>query len=99
MARINMVTRTVKGTKAKALVCRISTKEVFETEYQLPRIPKDEKELNKMVTKAASVDPDIKFLTVTETSVEEKLYGMREEEFLAHATVLPPRGTKADTED
>ena len=98
MARRAMVTRTVKGVTVTALVCRLSTKEVFETQFTLPRVPKDGKELDKMLNKA-NLDADIKVLAAVSTKETETLYGMDEAVFIANAEVLPPRSAKSDDEN
>ena len=98
MARRAMVTRTVKGVTVTALVCRLSAKEVFETQFTLPRVPKDDKELDKMLNKA-NLDADIKVLAAVSTKETETLYGMDEAVFIANAEVLPPRGAKGDDEN
>lgn len=96
MAREPQVTRTITTTKVVALVANTVTREMEEREFILPRTYADDKKLAKAVEKAI-IDETIKFVSVVDKEVQETLYGMTEQEFIAVAKVLPPR-TKAEIE-
>lgn len=104
----SMVTRTIITTEATCLCLNTETAEPFNARFTVPRTYKDNDSLLKAVKKVAESagvtyyngityygDPIViaKVLDFTEV---ETLYGMTESEFLAHAQVLPPRGTKQE---
>lgn len=87
MARERNVTRTFKVMHVTVLVANSETRAIEEVVVDLPRIYKDEKALVKVLTKEVNTDI-MKFVSVVDTSVEEKLMGMSEIEFLKHAKEL-----------
>lgn len=91
MARQPQVTRTIITTKAKVLCMDIAAAQPVEREVTLPRTYKDEKALMKQIAIALADDTNIKAVAVRSTEEVETLYGMTEQEFIAHAKVLPPR--------
>ena len=97
MARIPMVTRTIKSTKANVLLMNISTKTPEEKEVIVPRTYEKDDKLVKAITTALH-DDNLKVCAVLSTEVVETLYGMSEFDFIAHAEVLPPRAS-GETED
>lgn len=101
MARQPQVTRTIITTNVKALCVNTTDKTTDEKEYILPRTYKDTKAVLKALKARYEVDEngnetDVKIVHVISTTEVETLYGMSEDDFIAHAKVLPPRGTKAD---
>lgn len=98
MPRKAMVTRTITCTRVQTTICKLDTLEIGEMEFLLPRTYKDEKELNKALTKA-NADSNIKVLTINGTSTEETLYGMDEQDFINSAKILPPRGSKPSDDE
>ena len=90
MARIPMVTRTIQTTTANVLCLNIKEGEPFNKEVVLPRTYKDEKSMMKVVEKLINTD-DVKAVHIVHTDVNETLYGMTEQEFIAAARVLPDR--------
>jgi hypothetical protein len=88
----------MQTTKANVLCLNIIEGEPFNEVVTLPRTYKDEKHLQKAVETAINTDT-IKAVHIVATEVEETLYGMTEQDFIAHATILPPRGTKTDGAD
>lgn len=90
MARIPMVTRTIQTTTANVLCLNIKEGEPFNKEVVLPRTYKDEKSMMKVVEKAINTE-DVKAVHIVHTEVNETLYGMSEQEFIATAHVLPAR--------
>lgn len=95
MARPQMVTRTFVTTKAKILSVKVSTEKTEIEEITLPRTYKTNDEILKIAQKNYG-DNDTRFVHVIEKEEVETLYGMSEADFLKHAKVLPPRGTKND---
>lgn len=90
MARIPMVTRTIQTTTANVLCLNIKEGEPFNKEVVLPRTYKDEKSMMKVAEKLINTD-DVKAVHIVHTDVNETLYGMTEQEFIAAARVLPDR--------
>lgn len=98
MARPQMVTRTFQTTKVKLLAVTVSTEKTEIVELVLPRTYKDNKEILKAVEKS-NENPDVKYVHVVSTEVEETLYGMLESDFIKHAKILPPRSAKEEIEN
>ena len=97
MARtVNMVTRTIKSTKVTALCLDIVTAEplnkTFVVSGTYPSDPKGTAKLLKKVKYLADTET-FKVVAIADTEVEENLYGMTEEEFIAGAKILPARKT------
>lgn len=95
MARVPQVTRTIQATKVKVMCLDIEKCEPFTQEVTLPRTYKDEKTILKLAEKVLGTDT-VKVVHVVEFTVESVLYGMTEQEFIQHATVLPPRASTAE---
>lgn len=92
MARKPMVTRTIQSTHATVLCMDLYHAEPCNVDVILPRTYKD----NKSVLKAAEAklnSDTLRAVMVVAVEVEEKLYGMTEEDFIAHATILPARAS------
>lgn len=98
MARIPMVTRTIQTTTATVLCLNIKEGEPFNKEVVLPRTYKDEKSMMKVVEKAINTE-DVKAVHIVHTEVNETLYGMTEQEFIATARVLPDRKASGETHE
>lgn len=98
MARQPMVTRTIQTTHATVLCMDIQNGEPCNKTVVLPRTYKDDNAVLKAVKKVIDTD-GIKAVHVVHTSVQETLYGMSEQDFIANATVLPPRKDYTTTED
>lgn len=98
MARIPMVTRTIQTTTANVLCLNIKEGEPFNKEVVLPRTYKDEKSMMKVVEQLINTD-DVKAVHIVHTEVNETLYGMTEQEFIASARVLPDRKLSGETHE
>ena len=98
MARIPMVTRTIQTTTANVLCLNIKEGEPFNKEVVLPRTYKDEKSMMKVVEKLINTD-DVKAVHIVNNEVNETLYGMTEQEFIAAARVLPDRKVSGETHE
>lgn len=90
MARAPQVTRTIQTTHANVLCMDIENREPCNKDVILPRTYKDETAMLKAVKKVIETDT-LKAVQVVSYKVEETLYGMSEQEFIEHSTVLPPR--------
>lgn len=93
MARAPQVTRTIQTTLAKIMCLDIEKGEPFTKEVTLPRTYKDDKAILKQAEKEIGTDT-IKVVHVVDSTVQETLYGMSEQEFIKVASVLPPRSAK-----
>lgn len=98
MARIPMVTRTIQTTTANVLCLNIKEGEPFNKEVVLPRTYKDEKSMMKVVEQLINTE-DVKAVHIVHTEVNETLYGMTEQEFIAAARVLPDRKVSGETHE
>ena len=98
MARQPMVTRTITTTKVRVLCLDVFTQETLTKEVTVPRVFKDDGKLLNKVKGFVETDT-LKAVHITEAEVVETLYGMPEQEFIAHAEILPPRpAPKRDAE-
>lgn len=88
-----MVTRTIQTTVANCLCVNPDTREVTEITLTLSGTFKDNKALEKAVNKVTE-DAPFRVVSITDSRVEETLYGMTEQKFIENADVLPPRATK-----
>lgn len=88
MAKVPMVTRTIKTTRAIVLCLDIDSGEPCNRAFTLPREQKNEKQILKAITPMLKDEPNIKPVHVVETIINEQLYGMTETDFLAHAAPI-----------
>lgn len=98
MARQAMVTRTITTTEVTVMAVNTVSGETFTVNHTLPRTYKDDNAVLKKVQSLADTDT-VKHVRVIAIKVNETLYGMSEEEFIAYARVLPPRNTKTEVEE
>ena len=100
MARMRMVTRTVKVTDATALCADIVNAEFVNRTERISAVANKDaamKELKKIIEAENS---NLKVVDVVDLTTAEILYGMPEAEFIAHAEILPPRtAVEAEAED
>lgn len=99
MSKKPQVTRTIPTTKVVLLVADTVAAEFHNTEVNLPRTYKDDDAIIKAARPLVETAPHLKVVSVSHVEVIEQLYGMPETEFLKYAKVLPPRGTKAESEE
>ena len=90
MARQPMVTRTIKGTKVRALCVDTDAQSTYEDIFTLARTYKDNKSLMKKLESVVNDDTH-KVVSILATETTETLYGMSEQDFISCAKVLPPR--------
>ena len=92
-----MITRTFITSDALAMVANPETASVETRAYSLAG-KFEGKDLEKKLAKAVQADGCV-LVKLEQVNYEEQLYGMEEDFFLANAKKLPPRGTKAETEE
>ncbi len=93
MAKTPMITRTIQTTEVNVLCMDIKQGEPFNTTVTLPRTYKD----NAAMLKAAAAvidNEDTKAVHIVASEVKETLYGMKENDFIANADILPARAVK-----
>ena len=91
------VTRTILETEATVLCLNTVTCEPCTEVVCIPGTYKNDEQVLKQVKKRVDTD-ELKAVSISATEVKETLYGMPEDDFIAHAVVLPPRAKKEETE-
>lgn len=94
MARTPMITRTIITTRANVLCLNIEQGEPFNKIVEVPRTYKTDEELLNKVKSVAETGTE-KCVYIVDKEEIETLYGMTEQDFIEHATVLPPRNEKS----
>ena len=97
MARAPQVTRTIKTTHCTVLCIDIENREPCNKEVILTRTYKDDNDMLKAAKKAIETDT-LKPVQIVDSMVQETLYGMSEQDFISHATILPQRKDYANDE-
>lgn len=97
MARVPMVTRTITTTKAIVMCVDVEVGEPFNKEVTVPRAYKDSESLLKTVKPIVETET-LKAVHIVDKTEIETLYGMSEQEFIEHASVLPERTSKPEKE-
>lgn len=98
MARVPMVTRTITTTEVNVMCLDVEKGEPINKDVTVSRAFKDDEKLLKEVKKIVETDA-IKAVHIVDKREVETLYGMAEQEFIEHATVLPPREEKKEAEN
>lgn len=98
MARVPMITRTITTTEVNVMCLDVEKGEPINKDVTISRTFKDDEKLLKEVKKIIETDT-IKVVHIVDKREVETLYGMPEQEFIDHATVLPPRETNKETEN
>lgn len=93
MARQPMVTRTIVTTKANVLCMDLSTQTPITKEVILPRTYKDNKALLKAVQNNCDSET-VKTVHIQSSEEVQTLYGMTEQDFINHASILDPETRK-----
>lgn len=93
MARVPMVTRTMKTTKVNVLCMDLVKAEPCNKSITLPRTFKDDKKLFKAVENILNND-ELKAVQIVKKKEIDTLYGMTEQEFIETAKVLDPETRK-----
>ena len=95
MARVRMITRTVKGTFANVMCLDTLAAKAVNGEYEISGVYPDAEKLLKAL-KAEYETDTLKLVHIVSSFETEQLYGMPENEFMLHAKKLPPRGTSSE---
>ena len=98
MARERMVTRTVTTTTYKVMTVNTETCEVSITPYITSEDFIDDEKALKHLRKVHETET-LKLVKIDSIETTEQLYGMAEIDFIQYAKLLPPRGTKENTEN
>ena len=86
MAKTRMVTRTIARTEVEALCANKQAEQIETVTISVTGVHKNDRALEKEVLKAL---PDTyAFVAIKSATVSEKLYGMSEDDFMAHAHVI-----------
>ena len=93
MARKPMVTRTLETMNIEVMTVDITTQKVSNTICTLSRVIDDSNKLEKAVRE--QFNGNEKFVAIVNKTIESKLYGMSESDFLKYAIELAPETRKA----
>lgn len=89
-----MVTRTFKGMELTVMGVDTKTAEVTNKTVVLARAIKDSNKLLKTVKDSYETDT-YKVVQIVDSKEVETMYGMSEQDFIAHASILDPETRKA----
>ena len=89
MARKPYISRTVNKMNVTCMTVDTVTAEVSNTTVVLAHVIKDPNALDKAVRQLVEKGTT-KFVAVVESSIETGLYGIAEQDFMAHAVKLDP---------
>ena len=92
MARMRMVTRTVKGTVCDVLCMDITSAKAVVKSFTIGGTYAKDADLLKALQKANDTNT-LKLVSIASKAEIEQLYGMPEDMFIRLAEKLPPRGT------
>ena len=88
MARKRMVTRTITLTKGEAMCLNIETAQVINLDYEVSgEFTNQPDKLLKEVKKRYET-ATIKVVAIQSERIAEEIYGMEEEDFIAHARII-----------
>lgn len=96
--RVHMITRTVKTTTAKVMTVSTEDGSTTVKDYELPRTYKDTKAVLRAL-EDKNTDTE-KLVHVVSTTVNERLYGMSESDFIKYAQPIEKtsKDAPADTQ-
>ena len=99
--RVHMITRTIKTTTAKVMVVNTENGSTAIKDFELPRTYKDTKAvLRALEDQNTGIE---KLVHVVDTTVNERLYGMPESDFIKYAQLIdkdePADSQTVTTED
>lgn len=101
MARARMVTRAIIGTEVQALVFSAEEKTCVEKTILIAGVYKSVEKLDKKLHSIVDDDKQT-FVKVVSAKQKSTLYGMSEDDFIAHSVELDPvsrRAIEADETD
>lgn len=88
------ITRTIEGMDVVALVFDKTTAEPSNITITLGRHMNDSKAIERAVRKYVETDGNLKLIDVVDVSYTTDLYGISEQDFMAHAVRLDPNTRK-----
>lgn len=94
----NMVTRTLTSTQVTVLALDTETAEPQNLTYEIAGTFKDDKKLLAVIQKSHDTET-LKNVKVVDKREKETLYGMSEDEFIAHSAPLDPNTRKPYADD
>lgn len=97
MARKYPFTRTISKQNVVALVFDKETAEPMNIPVTIAPPIDDDKRLANAVRKKVETD-NIKFIEVVDVTLDEQVYGITLDDFMAHAVLLDPTTRKAITD-
>ena len=95
MARVRMVTRTVKSTVVNVMCLDTQERKAVTNVYEISGVYPDTEKLLKALQAVYDTET-LKLVHIATSFEEEQLYGMPENEFMMYAKKLPPRGTSSE---
>lgn len=96
--RQNWVTRTIKGTKVKALFVNTVDHTTAVKELTIPRTYETPAAVLKIVQKYFDTETE-KAVSIVDTETIKRRYGMLESDFIKYAVVLERTSDNGDTVD
>ena len=102
MKKEKMITRTIISTNYTVMAVNVTKGTVGSANITLSGERDDNFALaccNKAYENATNLGDIFKAVAVTSAETIETLYGMPESIFMEHAVVLPPRGSKKESEE
>ena len=96
MANVKMVTRTIEQTTAEVMCVDTNTAQVSINTYTIGGSYTDEDLLKKL--KKLFENSGLVLIKIENQKTDELLLGMKEDDFIRYATVLPPRNSKKENE-
>lgn len=92
---MSYVTRTTKFTEGNILVANKVTAEMENRPFSCPKVFKKDKSLEEAIQNDLTAeDPALKLVDIVDKKVSEKLLGMDDDYFNAHAVELDPATRK-----
>ena len=95
MARVRMITRTVKGTVANVMCLDTLAAKAVNADYEISGVYQDNVKLLKALQAVYETDT-LKLVHIVSSFETKQLYGMSENEFMLYAKKLLPRGTSSE---
>ena len=99
MKKEKMITRTIESTKYTVMCVNPEENTCYDTEVTFSGSREDSSAISALNETFKSNNSNHIAIMVKSAETIETLYGMPESFFMAYAVVLPPRGTKKETEE
>lgn len=99
MKKEKMITRTIESTKYAIMCVNPDENSCYDTEITLSGSREDSSAISALNETFKNNGSNHIAVMVKSAETTETLYGMPESFFMAYAVILPPRGTKKETEE